>query len=248
MTERSREGEEKAAPLAGRVRFTEGVSHGTLNQVSINLPVGGLPLVPRVWHSSFYLDAYRKLLGRKFYYHQPFSQQTINRLYNDIPPHRWITVRAQKGDFIFTVRFHNLRKDELAVLVYSLALEDDVRHHLGYGKPFGLGTVKITITEMRLMRFDGNKPNRYLDYDEQPSQPAWDLLNTSQVMMWRNKGKQLWKGRPDAQIAYDKFKAILKYPQEQNFRYPTFNWFRRSSNRNATLARYQSDPMVRTLA
>jgi CRISPR-associated protein (TIGR03986 family) len=238
MTEQAAEGkEEKAAPLAGRVRFTDAMQAGDNREIEINVPYGIGP--PHPYHRQFYFDNEGFLLGRKFYYHHRDYKQTLE--YYEGAKH--IVIKAQEGKFIFTVRFHNLREDELAVLVYSLMLEDDLRHHLGYGKPFGLGTVKITISEMRLMHFKDAKPSRYLDYDEQSGQSTWDI---GDAVQWRDNGKKLWTGREGAQKAYDKFKEILKYPQTQNFRYPTYNWFRGSKNKNATLAQYQSNPSMRT--
>ena len=239
MTERVEDEEAKAAPLAGRVRFTEARQAGNNKEVKISIPHRIGP--PHPYHRPFYFDDNNKLLGRKFYYHHADYTNAIKQ-YEDVKHKDWITVQAQEGKFVFTVRFHNLREEELAVLVYSLMLEDDLRHHLGYGKPFGLGTVKISITEMRLMHFDDKKPSRYLDYDDQPSPSIWDTANATK---WQDKGMRLWTERPGAGAAYNKFKEILKYPQTQNFRYPTFQWFRDPTKKNITLAQYQSNPSVR---
>ena len=235
MTERAAEGQEsKAAPLAGRVRFTEAKQAGDNQELVISMPDRVGP--PHPYHRPFYFDDNNKLLGRKFYYHHADYNTTIQG-YKDCK-----AIQAQKGKFAFTVRFHNLTEQELAVLVYSLMLEDDLRHHLGYGKPFGLGTVKISITEMRLMHFEDAKPSRYLDHEEKPSSSVWD---TADPTCWRDKGRQLWINRQGAKGAYQKFKEILKYPQDQNFRYPSFQWFRNLKNQGITLARYQNDPSVR---
>jgi CRISPR-associated protein (TIGR03986 family) len=51
----------------------------------------------------------------------------------------------KKRQFRFSVDFENLTQEELALLVWSLELEDGMYHRLGMGKPLGLGTVKIKI-------------------------------------------------------------------------------------------------------
>ena len=54
-------------------------------------------------------------------------------------------MQARKDQFTFSIKFKNLTTEELNVLIYALELEEDMRHHFGYGKPYGLGSVKIMV-------------------------------------------------------------------------------------------------------
>ncbi len=50
--------------------------------------------------------------------------------------------------FHFRVAFENLDKNELGRLLYSLELDAGMNHHLGRGKAFGFGQVKIRVTKL----------------------------------------------------------------------------------------------------
>ena len=52
--------------------------------------------------------------------------------------------------------FHNLRPIELGALVWALTFggRDKLRHSLGMGKPYGLGQLRIAVTQARLRRND----------------------------------------------------------------------------------------------
>lgn len=47
--------------------------------------------------------------------------------------------------FVGKVLFHNLKKFELAALVYALQLKGDAVHSLGFAKPFGYGATRIEV-------------------------------------------------------------------------------------------------------
>lgn len=53
------------------------------------------------------------------------------------------------SQFVFDVEFSNLEQDELALLLYSLALEQGMAHKFGFGKAKGLGSVQIVITHLQ---------------------------------------------------------------------------------------------------
>lgn len=46
------------------------------------------------------------------------------------------------------VRFHNLRKEELGLLLWSLRLEEDSEMNIGKGKPYGYGRIKLDIQDV----------------------------------------------------------------------------------------------------
>lgn len=64
---------------------------------------------------------------------------------------------ATDSQFSFKIRLHNLRPVELGALLWSLDFgeSDKCCHALGMGKPFGLGQVKLSLTDSHLMRNDG---------------------------------------------------------------------------------------------
>lgn len=122
---------------------------------------------PKPSHGAFYPGNSK----RKFYHHHPETTQLV-------APHSGITqttkVRpAPSGTFFhFTVDFTNLCNDELNLLLYCLALEEQVtvelsptalgretgsvvldgplRHKIGGAKPHGAGSVHIRMTKMQL--------------------------------------------------------------------------------------------------
>jgi CRISPR-associated protein (TIGR03986 family) len=146
---------------AGRVRF----SHGTLTHSEGTLPETTLAILstPKPTTTEFYLldsegtpdpnvdydDKDARLRGRKFYRHHGEADPTE---YTGEPSDQNRTVRdALKpgATFTFTVDFENLAPVELGALLYALELEGDLVHRLGYAKPLGFGSVKVTVDEVR---------------------------------------------------------------------------------------------------
>jgi CRISPR-associated protein (TIGR03986 family) len=62
-----------------------------------------------------------------------------------------ITPIQANTTFKFDLDFDNLSAYELGLLCYALKPSDSYRHKLGMGKPIGLGTVNIDITELALI-------------------------------------------------------------------------------------------------
>lgn len=59
--------------------------------------------------------------------------------------------------FTFRVRFENLTDEELGALLWALELPAGCAHKLGMGKPLGLGSARVTVTDLRLT----DRPARY---------------------------------------------------------------------------------------
>jgi len=68
--------------------------------------------------------------------------------------------------FKFKVHCENLNDEELGLLLYSLELEPNMAHKLGYMKSRGLGSVRIKITKMELTN-DPIKSFRQFDSQKQ---------------------------------------------------------------------------------
>jgi len=237
MVERRR-GEESAKPLAGRVSFGPATPFQNVKTVSIQIPRprGG----PKPHHSAFYFDPQGHLLGRKFYYHHgPAYRRSIRQAFENLGSARPTALEAVEGTLCFEVRFTNLTDDELGLLVYALALEPDLRHHLGYAKPYGLGTVRVEVSSLELEPFEQEGPVRFLAYDV-------PQLQAADPESWREAGLAAWKRRPTHAQSYASFKDVLHWPRNEAFAYPTALWFcqQRSEKVRVTLSQYQKGVRV----
>jgi CRISPR/Cas system CSM-associated protein Csm3 (group 7 of RAMP superfamily) len=76
--------------------------------------------------------------GRRFFAHRAFTQGSQFPVYA-VPPEK---------RFQFEIEFAGLDDDELGLLLYSLVLEPDMAHKLGFMKSRGLGSVKLTIVKV----------------------------------------------------------------------------------------------------
>lgn len=52
-----------------------------------------------------------------------------------------------------TVRFYNLRDDELGLLLWSIGLNKNCRQNIGAGKPYGYGRIALDILEVRRIQY-----------------------------------------------------------------------------------------------
>ncbi len=123
-----------------------------------------LPLLERPRPTWSMPDKKSKIPGRKFFVHHPWSPDGIlERQYDPeksdkdqpgaITPNennRTVEPLAKGNRFEFEIGFHNLRKWELGLLLYSLELEDNLAHKLGMAKSHGFGSVRITVEEIEL--------------------------------------------------------------------------------------------------
>ena len=195
---------------------------------------------PKTSHRAFYPGN----IKRKFYHHHPGATQLV-------APHPGITqtttVRpAPPGtSFHFTVDFTNLRDDELNLLLYCLALEEQVtvrlspaalgrdegsvelngplRHKMGGAKPHGAGSVHIRITKMQLCRdatarYRGNNATQFFE--------AQTLANEF------NRRIARFRSRTD--ITMTELRAMLIYDTNDPrnpIHYPPYKWFENEKKR-----------------
>ncbi len=124
---------------------------------SIPNGIGNFSNVPR-WEYNYKGVSLR---GRKFYLHNPkaatdpsvYSEKEI--IYSESgKPLNSAYKLAESGKFTFKVYFDHISRSELQSLVWSLTLgnEDGSKkycHKLGHGKPLGLGSVLITVNEIK---------------------------------------------------------------------------------------------------
>lgn len=234
MVEEGREAE----PLAGRLFFSDG-SPVAIQRITVRMPAAGGG--PHPWHSPFYFqdEGRGSILGRKLYFHHRDYRETL-RLYEQGGRPNFINLEGHVGDFMFSVDFVNLTEHELAYLTYALVLEPQIRHHLFYGKPYGLGCAQIRVQMEIHQAPDTGGLSRFLSLEA----PA---LAGDPPEAWAGKGRDLWLARPGSQPAFDAFRRILAWPGRNLYKYPAFSWFRDTpGSGNVTLAEYQQG--VRTKA
>lgn len=158
--------------------------------------------------------------GRKFYFHQSSVQNALSS--NDEKYGPWVQPLDKGARFQFTVDFENLTDKELNALVAALVLADDVtvddtgdtvdvRHKLGYGKPAGLGSVAIRITEITL------RPNARDAYASFGASPTVMTEGSDDLDAWVNQRQQLLFGNPTASVK--DLMRILRYPAPEDVRY-----------------------------
>lgn len=111
---------------------------------------------PKIRHAAFYFDDDDNIAGRKFYFH--------HREDNLLTATGWLPANAAPdrrqnqhirplgagSSFTFAADFVNVKEDDFAALLYAMTLEPELRHHFGYAKPCGLGTVRIELTKLSL--------------------------------------------------------------------------------------------------
>lgn len=167
----------QAVAYAGRVRF----SHGALVHHNGVLPVTPLAILssPKPTTTRFYLgpheglkgekwpgnsaeagynDPNNELRGRKFYRHHGVAREQEYRRAGDKCDDQNRTVNdalAPGARFEFTVNFENLGPFELGALLWSLEMDGQGYHRLGYAKPLGFGSVKIEIGDLKVLDAKG---------------------------------------------------------------------------------------------
>jgi len=153
---------------AGRVFFSDGVYAGNLSDPFEREITPQALSTPKITTFQHYLeqpepddkeqlrnydDAGARLRGFKLYWHRgAVSVNDVEETDRNKLKHvtQYTRIRAVKAgaQFTFTIRFENLRAEELGALAWVLqrAGEDAYRLKLGMGKPLGMGAVKIQST------------------------------------------------------------------------------------------------------
>ena len=192
---------------------------------------------PKSSHRTFY-PGNRK---RKFYHHHPGIQQLVKAPHNvpQGPLTPRVTPAPPETSFHFTVDFTNLRDDELNLLLYCLALEEQVtvglspealgkdegsetlvgplRHKIGGAKPRGAGSVHIRVTRMQLCQ---NATARYRGNN------ATAILENKNLTREIDTRTASFRSRTD--ITMRELRAMLIYANgdpRSPIDYPDYHWF-----------------------
>ena len=108
------------------------------------------------------------LRGRKIYLHNPkaavTSEEEIKHAVfcaSERTKRNSSMQLATGGAFTFSVYFNGITESELKTLVWALTLGDaqgnsSLNHKLGHGRPLGLGSVKLKVSEIVRRTTDGN--------------------------------------------------------------------------------------------
>lgn len=183
----------------------------------LTLSPSGSP-APR--HRPFYgtpATGFQTMRGRKFYYHRPQGVRTTQEK-ND--QNKTVEALSPDAVFEFTIDYENLTAEELALLVFALALEEPLRHKFGMGKGVGLGSTQIQLHEWRKIdlrtryqQFDGGKQTLNGDQLQAALQAQREKFHQS-FAAWQEplqKLREIW-----AWNAAD----------ERKLEYPSYFWFK----------------------
>ncbi len=113
------------------------------------------------------------------------------------------------SEFVFHVRFHNLRPIELGAILYATLLQKQSCHSLGFAKPFGYGVCKYDILEVK--GFERNRIEEYIktfvDYMESqvPNYSKSPQMKELFLMLNPNQTDRLKKGRELEYMELDEF-------------------------------------------
>ena len=187
---------------------------------------------PKPRHRAFYLDEHgRFIAGRKFYFHNE-RLLTEKRLI-PIPDkgtyrNQYIQPLAIGTDFSARIDFTNLEADEFAALLFAIQLQTDMRHKIGYGKPIGLGSVQLNVTNLQLVDY----ANRYKDFRTSRgiSYYKGEILDSM-------LDGQMASIDPQINAAWNRFKSlpalnqlhpIWQWPPDTSveYAYPSQRWFK----------------------
>ncbi|MCK6561903.1 TIGR03986 family CRISPR-associated RAMP protein [candidate division KSB1 bacterium] len=188
----------KHVAYAGRVQ----ISHAELKYDNGTLPETPLAILssPKPTTTSFYLsdgrqqatvdadynDSSALLRGRKFYRHHKRAEEENYYRAGGRCDDQNRTVRdalAPGARFEFNIHFQNLAPLELGALLWALEMDQQCFHRLGFAKPLGFGSVKITIKELQVL--DPGQRYDSLEHDGWQPVPNWQgrLVETFKAVL-----------------------------------------------------------------
>jgi CRISPR-associated protein (TIGR03986 family) len=140
----ARFGEESLEPMSSTLEILSAPKPTTIRFYL--LPTNGVMAKQANEDAIDYDSGATELRGRKFYRRRTEAALDVttdrsgqNRTLRD-------HLKAEQSA-TFDIVFQNLAPLELGALLWSLELEPDWAHRLGYGKPLGFGSVRITVEE-----------------------------------------------------------------------------------------------------
>lgn len=210
---------------AGRVRFSHGKIEGTWqteNEITL-----AILSTPKPTTTSFYLlnsagqpdptvtydTDEARLRGRKFYRHQGEAKPDEYSVEEKSDQNRTIRGALKPGaTFTFIVDFENLAPLELGALLYALELEEGMVHRLGYAKPLGFGSVKVTIEQVETIDWE----TRLGSVD---SKAGWQSVNGAQLKQDFIEEMRTCYGEKFGELLAE-LRALLGTPPDLPIHYP----------------------------
>lgn len=201
-------------------------------------------------HEPFYRNPNSSRLdgnNRKLYFHQPKRKESTPPIPASISDKAWRIDAVKPGHhFDFEIQFVNLAEDELDLLVYALALEENVevavgkgedrvrlsgplRHKIGNAKPAGLGSSHIEIRKMVRLPEPGKRF---------ASLSGGTMGATLEGKALRDEiGKRTAKWRDDTSPTMTALRKMMVWDESdpRDFRYPDYTWFKNSQNSGTPL-------------
>jgi hypothetical protein len=162
---------------------------------------------PKPHHQAFYLDSSkRSIAGRKFYFHHmeltPPGRETRKIFLQPLD---------YNTQFRFRVDFTALEADEFGALLFAIALEEQMRHKIGYGKPLGLGSVYLQPMKLTLIDYAARyRAGASGGKTELEGDPMWhvlyehmdDFLHNQVVPIALDDLRRIWRWEPDPNVTY----------------------------------------------
>lgn len=201
---------------ASRLKFMD------TDMVETKLVAVSLPQLqsPRPYHTGFYFQnpgdwsvtrgqpAYKQFRngiynGRKFYLHRRNDQHLSGR---DVD----VYVPEESVKFSFRIYFNHLSEFELGMLLFAISPDEDIRHKLGYGKPVGLGKIRLQVDKVR------NKSNDPFDF----AAKSFSELNHQELVDKFTEQTHI--------LETQQFRMLKEIWRSQGYQtqYPDLNWFR----------------------
>lgn len=186
---------------------------------------------PKPSHDAFYVKN-RKIRGRKAYYHHPdkiiVSASARHATYGARQTMKVLALEPGQT-YDLRVRHEGLDPGAYALLLYAMFLEEGLSHKLGWGKPMGLGSVKIepvAIEEIDLRA-------RYRRGGERATVKHEGAAAATHV---NERTKDL---RADTGEVMEAVRRMFRYPgPDATWAYPTYSWFKQ--NPRATLEAFNA--------
>lgn len=171
--------------------------------------VGFMPSLyrPRPDQSNAYFDARGKVAGRKFYYH---TTRAIDKGEN-----KGIPVQQAAREYIFTtqIQFKNLQSSELGTLLIVLGQDPKypIALKVGGGKPIGMGTMTVDVTEANVLQQFSDFKERYSSYNP----PDRTRLTGEKLRQFQQKMIQSAHSQLVQKTQLDQLTEILHYPTDR---------------------------------
>lgn len=167
--------------------------------------------MPNLWSPRLgrkaYFDENGKAIGRKFYYH---ATRAIDKGEN-----KGIPVQQAAREYIFTtqIQFKNLQSSELGTLLIVLGQDPKypIALKVGGGKPIGMGTMTVDVTEANVLQEFSDFKERYSSYTPfDRTRLTGEKLRQFQQKMIQSAHSQLVQ-----KTQLDRLTEILHYPTDR---------------------------------